>query len=147
MSSTKRADTNAAIALLCERFPRAFFQHEARRKPLAIGIRAHIITSVRGCIAPHELTSALARYCGNAVYLSHLRPGVVRVGLDGSPAGFVTAAEAQAAAERAATQLLKAAARRKARAASPEPVPAGQRRITLHDLKQLAVLRRQGEQT
>jgi ProP effector len=95
------------------------------------------------------LTVALARYCSNGGYLRSMRRGAIRIDLNGNPAGFVTAAEAAKAAEQAATQMLKAAARKKARPApapAPEPVPAGPRRTTLRDLKELGALRRQGGQ-
>ena len=104
----------AAIALLTELFPRTFAVYEARRQPLKIGIDKDLVSAVAGAIKPHELTSALAFYTGNAGYLRGLRVGAVRIDLDGNPAGTVTASEAQHAAEVLATRLLRTARRRTA---------------------------------
>ena len=46
--SKKQADARAAIALLAERFPKAFAVHEAKRRPLKIGIDTDIISTVNG---------------------------------------------------------------------------------------------------
>jgi ProP effector len=140
----KKAEAHAAITLLVELFPRTFFVHEAKRRPLKIGIAADLIARINGAIRPHELTGALAAYTRNAGYLRSMRTGAARVGLDGTPAGAVTAEEAARAAEQLGTKLLRNAARKKAKPVpAPVPTAAGPRRVTLTDLKQLAVLRRQ----
>jgi ProP effector len=161
-ASTKQADARAAIVLLSELFPRAFFVHEAKRKPLKLGIRDDIIATVNGAIHPHELVSALRMYCNNMAYLAHQRAGTPRIDLDGNPAGAVTSAEAAAAAEKLAARVLKAgAARAKAKLAENSgaqgygtsipsrdlaisaAAPTEPKRLGLADLKQLAVVRRQ----
>jgi sRNA-binding protein len=97
--ANKQADARAAIALLSELYPRAFFVHEAKRRPLKINIDTDIINTVNGAIKPHELVAALRSYCNNPVDLSHMRPGAVRINLDGNPAGIVTAEAAKVAAD------------------------------------------------
>jgi sRNA-binding protein len=91
------------------------------------------------------LTLALAHYCNNKMYLAHMRAGATRLDLDGNPAGVATAEAAQAATEKLGTRLLRAPARKKPApsAQAVVPAPAGARRLTLRDLKDLAVLRRQ----
>jgi ProP effector len=140
--STKQADARAAIALLAKLFPKAFAVHEARRRPLKVGIAADLVAAVAGAIKPHELALALAHYCNNRVYLVRLRAGAGRIVLDGNPCGVVTIEEQRAAAEKLATRLLKAVRKKKVPPPTPEPTPAGPRRITLHDLRELATLRR-----
>jgi ProP effector len=137
--STKQADARAAISLLAEKYPRTFFVHEAKRRPLKVGIHVDIIATVNGAIEPHELVAALRAYTSNAVYLTRLRPGATRIDLDGNPAGIVTA---EAAAEKLATRMLKAAARKKLALPAPEPTPAGPKRLSRRDLKELASVRR-----
>jgi ProP effector len=145
-ASIKQSDARAAFALLGELFPKTFAVHEAKRRPLKINIHVDIIAKVNGAIEPHELVAALRAYCGNAVYLSRLRPGAVRIDLDGNAAGTVTAAEAARAAEQLATRVLKMAARKKPAPPAQASVPTGPKRLTLPDLKELAVMRRQGGQ-
>jgi sRNA-binding protein len=84
----------AVIELLAETFPRCFVVHEARRRPLKIGIHQDILAALDGAVTARELSLALSIYCGNKVYKRRLRPGAVRIGLDGEPAGIVTADQA-----------------------------------------------------
>jgi hypothetical protein len=47
MIRAPHADAIAAIWLLVEKFPKAFFMLHVRRQPLAIGIHDQIIATVR----------------------------------------------------------------------------------------------------
>jgi hypothetical protein len=52
--------STAAIALLAEIFPQAFFIYGARRKPLKLGIRDEIVARLDGAVEPPELALALS---------------------------------------------------------------------------------------
>src|SRR6266536_3592728 len=65
-------ETKDLIARLAALYPAAFFLVGADRKPLKL---------------------ALALYTGSLGYLGNMREGVPRIGLDGQPAGAVTAEE------------------------------------------------------
>jgi sRNA-binding protein len=117
--ANKQATARAVITLLSELYPKTFFVHQARRRPIKVNIHIDIIATVNGAIRPHELVLALRAYTSNSVYLSHMRTGVTRIGLNGEPAGIVTAEAAKAAVEKLATRLLKAGARKKTAVAVP----------------------------
>lgn len=82
------ADATAAIALLAEIFPQAFFIYGARRKPLKLGIRDEIVARLDGAVEPPELALALCLYCRSIGYLRAMRPGAARIDLDGNPANY-----------------------------------------------------------
>jgi ProP effector len=113
-----RTVASAAIALLAEQFPRAFFVYEARRQPLKVGIFDDLFAKVHGAVKPHELSAALRLYTQSRGYLRNLRAGATRIGLNGEAAGAVSAEEAARAAETLATRLLRAARRQTAATAS-----------------------------
>jgi len=95
MKNRATYERNAAVlALLAERWPACLAIFEQRRRPLKVGIHHDIIAALDGTVTAKELSAALRCYTGNAVYRSRLRAGVIRVDLDGRPAGEVTAAEA-----------------------------------------------------
>jgi sRNA-binding protein len=133
---------DAAIALFAETWPATFSVYERRRRPLALGIHHSILAALEGAITPEELRRALRYYTGNPFYLRATVAGAERIGLDGSPAGTVTAEEAAAAAGRLAGYQKKRRASSVPATASiptPPPTPA---RIGLADLRRAAELRR-----
>jgi ProP effector len=144
----KYAEGVAGIALLEERIPKAFFVREVKRRPLKVGIRNDVIARLDGALTPSELSNALRTYCRNRAYLEHMRPGAIRIDLDGNFAGTVSTDDAKRATEELARRLLKAAARREAAAAagpvhsSPAPMSEKPKRLGLADLKQAALARR-----
>jgi sRNA-binding protein len=85
------ATVEAVILLLAERWPATFSIREARRKPLKIGIHLDVMAAIDGAITRVELSRALGCYVANGAYLSRLREGAKRIGLDGEPSGTVTA--------------------------------------------------------
>jgi sRNA-binding protein len=85
-------------------------------------------------LTPIELSKTLGVYCANGIYLRNSREGAPRIGLDGNPAGIVSAEEAQRAKARLAG--------RKAFKPPSEPL-APKRRLSLADLKAAALARRQ----
>jgi ProP effector len=88
MSATTTRDNkaDAALALLCERWPKCFFIFPGRRLPLKIGIHKDIPD---GLIEPKILRLAFRLYVNNPGYLNAMRLGAVRVDLNGAPAGKV----------------------------------------------------------
>jgi hypothetical protein len=76
--SKRQARAHAAIAQLNERFP-AVFTRTARR-PLKIGIHGDLLASG---FERKLVMVALRSYCGSSGYLSALREGTARIGLDG----------------------------------------------------------------
>jgi ProP effector len=115
----------AVLQLLAETWPKCFSVYEKRRRPLKVGIHQDILAALAGAITPAELSRALRCYVGNKVYRSRLVAGAVRVGLDGQPAGEVTARQAASPAVTAP------------RLAAPPP-----KRISLGDLRRAAELRK-----
>lgn len=145
----KYAEAVAGIALLQDVFPKAFFLPERKRLPLKTGIRDDVAAAGFSAATPAELAAALRVYTHKVDYLDRLRPGAVRIGLDGEPAGVVTADEAAHAAEQFAALLQKRARRAQAKNGQPVPVnsgvapdPARPARLSLKDLRASAQLRK-----
>src|SRR6478735_830720 len=88
MSATTTRDdkADAALALLCQRWPKCFFMFPGRRLPLKIGIHKDI---PEGLIEPKVLRLAFRLYVNNPGYLNAMRLGVARVDLNGEAAGAV----------------------------------------------------------
>jgi ProP effector len=92
-----RAAIQPVLALLAERWPHCFNLDPRRRKPLAVGIRAEI-EQQHPQMDPRLLRKALSFYVANMAYQRTLIvPGAVRVALDGSASGTVTAEQAKKA--------------------------------------------------
>jgi sRNA-binding protein len=83
------------IALLAERWPLAFSIREQKRRPLKVGIYADIIAAIDGAATPADIAASLKQYVASTKYLERVRTGKPRAGLDGLPAGKVTAEEEQ----------------------------------------------------
>jgi ProP effector len=133
----KRAQARDLIAALADFFPQTFFVPGHLRRPLKPGIHLDVCLSLKGAITPRELANALGHYCNACGYLRSCVAGAARIGLDGAPAGYVTADEAAYAAER-----FEQFARRTSK---PRPAPKVQDkgRIGLADLKAMARARRE----
>jgi len=87
MTPEERQKREAAIRTLAERWPKCFAVEEKRRRPLKVGIAEEI----RAAGLDVDVSAALAYYAHNASYMKALLAGAVRIGLDGEPAGTVTA--------------------------------------------------------
>ena len=87
MTEDERQKRKATIRALAERWPKCFAVSEKQRRPLKIGIG----DEVRALLTDAEVSAALAFYTGSTSYLKALVAGAVRIGLDGEPAGVVTA--------------------------------------------------------
>jgi ProP effector len=96
-ASTTRDAADAALALLCQRWPKCFFMFPGRRLPLKIGIHKDIPD---GLIEPKVLRLAFRLYVNNPGYLNATRLGVARIDLNGEPAGKVDEVDEKSAQAR-----------------------------------------------
>jgi sRNA-binding protein len=88
-----REDSEHAIRVLAERYPKCFFQEPRLRRPLKHDIIADLQQD--GCpLAVELMTAALNWYQGAFGYLYALQAGTKRVDLDGNEVGTVTPQEA-----------------------------------------------------
>jgi len=81
------------LAVLVERYPQCFVLLESKRRPLKVGIAADVIAN-HPDLKPSHIGVALHRYTRAIPYMAQLIEGTPRVGLDGAPAGAVSASEA-----------------------------------------------------
>jgi ProP effector len=93
-----RRKSYEAMLLLVEKFPAAFSE-AGERQPLKVGIANDLLA--RG-ISRQIVARGLHSYCNAYRYLVAMQDGAVRIGLDGEPAGVVTADEAVYAQQRLA---------------------------------------------
>jgi sRNA-binding protein len=85
----------AVIALLAEKWPRAFSVFEKNRKPLKLNIHLDIMKEMEGTITPIELSVAMKCYVANKFYLKRCRKvGAPRFNLAGEPEGVISESEA-----------------------------------------------------
>jgi ProP effector len=160
--SAKREDIDATVELLCERFPRSFFQFERRRRPLKLGIRQDLEAILGDQVDRKLLGAALKQYTNNLGYRqAHKIVGNPRLDLDGNACGEVS--EQHALQGRDAIAGIKARIRRRQRAqdkpaadteaprttvkpepetAPPPPVSEPPKRASLADLKAAAQRRK-----
>jgi sRNA-binding protein len=89
-----------AETLLILAFPRAFFPFGQNCRPLRVGI----FDDLNGVLPPEVdragLKLYLRLYTGQPGYLRELKPGAIRIGLDGRRSGRVSSKEAASAAAR-----------------------------------------------
>jgi ProP effector len=95
-----RRKSFVCLQQLARQFPAAFLI-DGPRKPLKIGIRDDLALR---WIGRDVLQRGLAVYCSNYHYLLALQEGAVRIGLDGEPAGVVTADAAASARQKLAEE-------------------------------------------
>jgi sRNA-binding protein len=109
----KMTKTSETIATLAQRFPATFFVFERRRRPLAIGIYDAIVAA-NPDLDNGEIKTGLAVYTGNLAYLrACIKPGAMRIGLDGHEIEPVSAEHISRALERLAGVARKRANRLK----------------------------------
>ena len=115
-----RRKSYEAMLLLVEKFPAAFSE-AGERRPLKVGIANDLLA--RG-ISRQIVARGLHSYCNAYRYLVALQDGAVRIGLDGEPAGVVTADEAVNAQQRLAKKAAKPEKpKTAAKAPAPKPTP------------------------
>jgi ProP effector len=129
-------DPRPIIAMLCEKFPQAFFMFEQRGRPLALGIHKEVAAAMPA-LTEEQIEAAMRSYVGNEFYCRACREGAVRINLLGHEAGAVTAAEADNSAARIAgikewkKKRKKAAKAKAAPKVIPKGVNAGKPTLTL----------------
>ena len=84
----KLNSSKEVIAFLAERFPQCF-SAEGEARPLKVGIFQDLVERVEGemNLSKTQLRSALRLYTSSWRYLYGIKPGAVRVDLDGNPCG------------------------------------------------------------
>jgi ProP effector len=111
------------LPMFIERYPNTFAMLEARRQPLKVGIRDEL-AAVFPDLTPRMIGVALYWYANAFPYRAKLVEGAPRFGLDGQPAGTVTASEAADAAKWIETVFASIKAKRIQRAQARNPKPA-----------------------
>ena len=91
---TTRDDSEQIIRMLCEHYPKCFFENPRQRRPLKKNIDRDIIDDKNFEVAPELITAALEWYCGHVGYDYAATAGVKRVDLSGNEVGTVTEQEA-----------------------------------------------------
>src|SRR5215207_9083757 len=99
MTAEQRKQREATIRVLADRWPNCFAVSEKQRRPLKIGIGEEIA----GLLTDVDVLAALALYTRSPGYMEALVAGAVRIGLDGEPAGVVTAQQVAFARTQLAT--------------------------------------------
>jgi ProP effector len=142
-TTTRDAEADAALALLCERWPKCFFMFQGRRLPLKIGIHKDIPD---GLIEPKILRRAFWLYVNSSGYLNAMRLGAARVALNGAVPGTVDENGAKSAQARLGgigkAKQSREEPKRKPPAPTPKARPAPPRRDGLAALREAAAKRR-----
>ncbi|OHV72650.1 ProQ/FINO family protein [Ensifer sp. LCM 4579] len=94
MSTSQRKSVSALFRHLAANWPAAF--NPDTPKPLKVGIDREIRACDHG-LSEAELKRALRAYTKMDKYLASMRPGAIRVDLDGNPSGEVSEADAAGA--------------------------------------------------
>lgn len=95
----RRPETKAEATrrILVERFPACFMPKRDEKKPLAIGI-IHQVFAAAPDLSRRSIRLAVHDYTNGLKYWRNCVEGAIRVNLDGSPSGTVTADQAAFAA-------------------------------------------------
>jgi sRNA-binding protein len=124
------------LHILVKTFPSAFIPSGRSCRPLRVGIFEDLDPVLPPEIDRARLKLCLGLYTGQPSYLRELKPGAIRIGLHGRPAGRVSPKEAASAAARlqklqspenglpAATATASASYRTSAPQISPTPLTA-----------------------
>lgn len=88
------------LRILITTFPRAFFPSGQNCRPLRVGIFDDLDPVLPPEIDRTRLKLCLGHYTGQPNYLRELKPGAIRIGLDGRAAGRVSLKDAASAATR-----------------------------------------------
>src|SRR5262245_42695707 len=110
-----RIDAVPIVEFLASQWPACFTADPRERRPLKVGIHADLVTAAGGALSWREISGALRWYVHAGGYLYRMRAGAERIGLDGKPAGSVTAEEAEDARAKLKARRAKREAVEKAR--------------------------------
>src|SRR5262249_10704278 len=124
---------DSTLYLLRERFPKGWVRHAQHGQPLKIGVHKDLAVVLAGVVSKGGIGRALTAYTNDVAYREALKPGAVRIDLNGEPAGVVTP-----------RQIPPPRSKPKAKHASHSPAPPAPapKRLSLTDLKAAAVARR-----
>jgi ProP effector len=113
MSITSDQEAAEVLALLCQRFPLAFFLYQGKRRPLKVGIRADVEAALGADVEGRPLGRAFNCYTINVGYQRSLKAGTPRIDLNGLAAGVVSEDDASFAKRLVAALLGKKKRRQK----------------------------------
>lgn len=87
-NQSRLTSSKEVIAFLANTFPQCF-SAEGEARPLKIGIFQDLVTRLQGqmSLSRTQLRNALRQYTASWRYLYGLKPGAVRIDLDGNPCG------------------------------------------------------------
>ncbi len=88
------------LPILVKSFPRAFFPSGRSCRPLRVGIFDDLTAALPPEIDRARLKLYLGLYTAQPRYLCELKPGAIRIGLNGCAAGRVSTKQAESAAAR-----------------------------------------------
>ncbi|MGD8172588.1 RNA chaperone ProQ [Vibrio sp. TRT 21S02] len=116
-NTEKLKNSKEVIAYIAECFPKCFTL-EGEAKPLKIGIFQDLAERLTDDpkVSKTQLRAALRQYTSSWRYLHGVKPGVVRVDLDGNPCGELEAEHVEHAQTALAESKAKVQARRKEQA-------------------------------
>ncbi len=116
-NTEKLTNSKAVIAYIAEQFPNCF-SVEGEAKPLKIGIFEDLAARLDGDtrVSKTQLRAALRQYTSSWRYLHGVKPGAVRVDLDGNACGELEEEHIEHARKALEESKAKAAERRKEKA-------------------------------
>ncbi len=116
-NTEKLANSKEVIAYIAERFPKCFIL-EGEAKPLKIGIFQDLAERLSDDpkVSKTQLRAGLRQYTSSWRYLHGVKPGAIRVDLDGNPCGELEEEHIEHAKTTLEESKLKVAARRKEQA-------------------------------
>lgn len=89
----RESPSDVTRRILATRFPNCFAGKGEPKWPLAIGIHQQVFDAAPD-LSKRSVRAALHNYIHGPKYLSNMVVGAIRLNLDGSAAGIVTAADA-----------------------------------------------------
>jgi sRNA-binding protein len=93
-----REENENVIRMLCEHYPKTFFDEPKQRRPLKSDIEADIIKDANFAVAPEMIVAVIEWYRSHvSMAYATTMAGSKRIDLDGREVGTVTAQEALAA--------------------------------------------------
>jgi sRNA-binding protein len=95
-----RIDIENVVLMLCNTYPKSFFEDPRQRQPLKDNIAADIIADPELQVSPAMIAAAVEWYESHVSYDYVMSAGSKRIDLDGRAVGTVTEQEARAARHR-----------------------------------------------
>ena len=102
---TTRDDNENVVRMLCDNYPKCFFENPRHRRPLKKDIAMDVLKDGSLDVAPEMIHAAVDWYKSHVGYhIVSSTPRTKRIGLDGKDAGTITEPEAIAAQQEVTPQ-------------------------------------------